>query len=107
MLARLWWLSELQFSIILSNFEILGGLDPRKINMGFEAGEQAAGGIWRGEERDKEATCDIVRPMIWAVNPKLCSASASIQALPTICQRPEPNLEANMRLGPSSSFHQM
>merc|ERR1711865_791116 len=76
------------FSTILSNFRVQGGVDERKINMGFEAGEQAAGGIWEGEEADELATRDIVRrnsggAMIWAVNPQLGSASASFQTLPT------------------------
>merc|ERR1740138_339144 len=62
------------FSTILSNFRVQGNVDERKVNMGFEAGEQAAGGIWEGEEADEEATRDILRrnsggAMIWAINP--------------------------------------
>ena len=100
------------FSTILSNFEILGGVDPRKINMGFESGEQAAGGNWEGEERDEEATRDIVRrnsggAMIWAVNPNSVQHPQASKLCPLFGQGPEPNLEANIRLGPSSSFHQM
>jgi hypothetical protein len=62
------------FSTILSNFRVQGGVNERKVNMGFEAGEQAAGGIWEGEEADEEATRDILRrnsggAMVWAINP--------------------------------------
>jgi len=62
------------FSTILSNFRVQGDVSERKINMGFEAGEQAAGGIWEGEEADEEATRDILHrnsggAMIWAINP--------------------------------------
>jgi hypothetical protein len=62
------------FSTILSNFRVQGNVSERKINMGFEPGEQAAGGIWEGEESDEEATRDILQrnsggAMVWAINP--------------------------------------
>lgn len=109
MLARLWWLSELQFSIILSNFEILGGVDPRKINMGFEAGEQAAGGIWEGEERDEEATRDIVRrnsggAMIWAVNPNSVQHPQASKLCPILAKGHGQNLPEWI-FGELSCFH--
>merc|ERR1711865_1297098 len=94
------------FSTILSNFRVQGGVDERKINMGFEAGEQAAGGIWEGEEADEEATRDIVRrnsggAMIWAVNPNSVQhPQASI--LPTSGKGLGTNIEANIRIRPSS-----
>jgi hypothetical protein len=62
------------FSTILSNFRVQGNVNERKVNMGFEPGEQAAGGIWEGEEADEEATRDILKrnsggAMVWAINP--------------------------------------
>lgn len=62
------------FAKIIDNFAAYGNVPLEKINMGFEAGEQAAGGIWEGLDADKEATQDILNrrvggAMIWAINP--------------------------------------
>lgn len=97
------------FSTILSNFEILGGVDPRKINMGFEAGEQAAGGIWEGEERDEEATRDIVRrnsggAMIWAVNPNSVQHPQASKLCPLLAKGLNPILKPTYAWGPAPVF---
>jgi len=97
------------FSTILSNFEILGGVDPRKINMGFEAGEQAAGGIWEGEERDEEATRDIVHrnsggAMIWAVNPNSVQHPEASKLCPLLAKGLNPILQPTYAWGPAPVF---
>ena len=62
------------YPTIFHNFLTLGGVDLRKLNIGFEPGEQAASGVWEGLEKDKSVTQfvkdhNIGGAMIWAANP--------------------------------------
>lgn len=97
------------FSTILSNFEIQGGVDPRKINMGFEAGEQAAGGIWEGEDADEAATRDILRrnsggAMIWAVNPNSVQHPQASKLCPLLAKGLNKILQPTYAWGPAPTF---
>jgi len=62
----------LNFTQILENF-VAGGVRKEQLNMGFEPGTQAAGGVWEGQVVDQGVT-KIVKDggyggvMIWAVN---------------------------------------
>ena len=98
---------KFNYSTIFTNFA-LGGADLRKVNMGFEPGEQAAHGVWEGLEKDKEVAQfvkehNIGGCMIWAMNPspkqaptgsKLCPETAAALAeiiQPTYAWGPAPN----------------
>merc|ERR1712072_1178173 len=67
---------QFNFETILKNFVAYSG-DPNiagKINIGFEPGEQAAGGVWEGMDVDKAAAQFALDngfggAMIWAANP--------------------------------------
>ena len=86
------------YETIFHNYMTLGGVDLRKLNIGFEPGEQAASGTWEGLEKDKSVTQfvkdhNIGGAMIWAANPspttnpqgaKLCPQTA--EALNAILQ---------------------
>ena len=76
---------------------------------GFEAGEQAAGGIWEGEERDEEATRDIVRrnsggAMIWAVNPNSVQHPQASKLCPLLAKGLNPILKPTYAWGPAPVF---
>jgi len=65
---------KLNFSQILRNFVEIGNVPASKINIGFEPGEQAAGGVWEGQAVDEDMAREIKQQgeggcMIWAVNP--------------------------------------
>lgn len=96
------------YETILYNYATLGGVDLRKINIGFEPGEQAASGVWEGLSKDKNVTkfvneYNIGGAMIWAANPspktnpdgvKLCPQTAdALNAIlqPTYAWGPPPN----------------
>jgi hypothetical protein len=97
------------FSTILSNFRVQGNVSERKINMGFEAGEQAAGGIWEGEEADEEATRDILRrnsggAMIWAVNPNEKQHPEASKLCPILAKNLKEILTPTYAWGPAPTF---
>merc|ERR1712070_1348111 len=97
------------FSTILSNFRVQGGVDERKINMGFEAGEQAAGGIWEGEEADEAATRDIVHrnsggAMIWAINPNSVQHPQAAKLCPILAKNLKEILQPTYAWGPAPTF---
>jgi len=65
---------KLNFSQIFRNFVEIGNVPASKINIGFEPGEQAAGGVWEGQTVDEDMAREIKQQgeggcMIWAVNP--------------------------------------
>lgn len=65
---------ELDFTNILTNFHVSGGVPMEKLNIGFEPGEQGGGGSWEGQAADLAAV-EFVNSdrwggsMIWGVNP--------------------------------------
>ena len=74
-------LGVFNYDTLFSNFVELGGVPPGIINMGFEPGEQAAGGEWEGEDVDKAVfetlkEGDYGGAMIWMINPSGKTAAA-------------------------------
>merc|ERR1712137_1477469 len=84
----------INMTTVLRNFVAYSG-DPSiaaKVNIGFEPGEQAAGGVWEGMDADKEYARYAYEngyggAMIWAANPnptqapegsKLCPQAAAL-----------------------------
>merc|ERR1719313_111146 len=85
---------KLNFTTILDNFAKYGKVHniSKKVNMGFEPGEQSGAGVWEGEATDEAVAHAIAAGKslaggvaIWAVNPgstqhpqasKLCPAAA-------------------------------
>eukprot|EP01125_Pyxidicula_operculata_P010190 TRINITY_DN3358_c0_g1_i1.p1 TRINITY_DN3358_c0_g1~~TRINITY_DN3358_c0_g1_i1.p1 ORF type:complete len:446 (+),score=102.36 TRINITY_DN3358_c0_g1_i1:106-1443(+) len=68
------------FPQILENFKNYGPVAKDKINMGFEPGDQAAGGHWEGLEVDVATTKYIQQQqyggaMIWAINANTANSS--------------------------------
>jgi hypothetical protein len=97
------------FSTILGNFRVQGNVSERKINMGFEPGEQAAGGIWEGEEADEAATHDIVNrnsggAMIWAINPNAKQHPESSKLAPILASNLNKILQPTYAFGPAPTF---
>jgi hypothetical protein len=97
------------FSTILSNFRVQGNVSERKINMGFEAGEQAAGGIWEGEEADEEATRDIIHrnsggAMIWAINPNEKQHPQAAKLCPILAKNLKEIMQPTYAWGPAPTF---
>lgn len=97
------------FSTILSNFRVQGNVSERKINMGFEAGEQAAGGIWEGEEADEAAARDILQrnsggAMIWAINPNEKQHPEASKLCPILAGNLNKILSPEYAWGPAPTF---
>jgi len=64
---------KLNFSQILENFHQFGGVEKSKMNIGFEPGSEAGGGVWEGFEADINAGKFVASEnyggtMIWALN---------------------------------------
>lgn len=82
---------EFNFSRIMQNFVAYSG-DPSiagKINIGFEPGEQAAGGVWEGMDVDKAAAQFALDngfggAMIWAANPNPTQAPTGSTLCPQV-----------------------
>lgn len=82
---------ELNFTQILLNFVDIGGVPKGIINMGFEPGNQAAGGVWEGEDEDKDEITWLSDnafggAMIWAVNPDPSEEPDSAQWCPVLAE---------------------
>jgi GH18 family chitinase len=81
------------FETILKNFVAYSG-DPSiaaKINIGFEPGEQAAGGVWEGMDVDKAAAQYALDngfggAMIWAANPNPVQAPTGSTLCPQVAK---------------------
>jgi len=82
---------KFNFETILKNFVAYSG-DPDiagKMNIGFEAGEQAAGGVWEGMDVDK-ATAQFALDngfggaMVWAANPNSVQAPTGSKLCPEL-----------------------
>jgi hypothetical protein len=82
---------QFNFETILKNFVAYSG-DPNiagKINIGFEPGEQAAGGQWEGMDVDKSVTQFALDngyggAMIWAANPNPVQAPEGSHLCPEL-----------------------
>merc|ERR1712187_1001906 len=82
---------KFNFETILKNFVAYSG-DPSiaaKINIGFEPGEQAAGGVWEGLEADKVFAKFAYDngyggAMIWAANPNPVQAPEGSKLCPEV-----------------------
>jgi len=97
------------FSTIISNFVEQGGVPARKINMGFEAGEQAAGGIWEGLDEDKEAGQMIVDRnsgggMVWAINPDPSQHPEAATQCPILADALAEILKPEYAWGPAPTY---
>lgn len=76
------------FSKILVNFYTFGPVPKLALNMGFEPGDQAAGGVWEGLDADVAAIKWIKEnnyggAMVWAINP---SSANSAHWCPIVAQ---------------------
>jgi len=82
---------KLNFKQILENWKTIGGVDPTKVNMGFEPGNQYAGGHWEGLDRDMDVTQYVWNNgyggvMVWAVNPNPQIAPNASKWAPILAQ---------------------
>jgi len=81
----------INMTTVLRNFVAYSG-DPSiaaKVNIGFEPGEQAAGGVWEGMEADKEYARYAYEngyggAMIWAANPNPTQAPTGSTLCPEV-----------------------
>jgi hypothetical protein len=100
---------KFNFAKIIDNFAAYGPVPISKINMGFEPGEQAAGGVWEGMERDEEATRDIKKrnvggAMIWAINPSSEQHPKAHDLCPELAKSFNSILEPTFAWGPAPSY---
>jgi hypothetical protein len=100
---------KFNFAKIIDNFAYYGKVPLSKINMGFEPGEQAAGGVWEGKERDEQAARDIKArnvggAMIWAINPSSEQHPQAHDLCPELAQTFNSILEPTYAWGPAPSY---
>lgn len=100
---------KFNFAKIIDNFHAYGPVPLSKINMGFEPGEQAAGGVWEGMERDEEAARDIKArnvggAMIWAVNPSAAQHPKAHDLAPQLAKSFNSILEPTFAWGPAPTY---
>jgi GH18 family chitinase len=100
---------KFNYSTIFNNFANLGGVDLRKVNMGFEPGEQAASGVWEGLDKDKEVAKyvkdkNIGGCMIWAMNPSPKQAPTGSKLCPKTAAALNPILEPTYAWGPPPKY---
>ena len=93
---------------ILENF-VAHGVPAEKINMGFEPGEQAAGGEWQGKAVDNDAA-RLVRDggyggcMIWGANPSQVTNPIGRKACPEVAKDMAEILKPAYRFGPAPKY---
>lgn len=97
------------YAQIFDNFQRLGNVDMRKVNMGFEPGEQAASGVWEGLEKDKEVAQfvkdnNIGGCMIWAINPNPKQAPTGSSLCPETAAALNPILQPTYAWGPAPNY---
>jgi len=74
---------KFDFTKILLNFETFGPVPKTKPNMGFEPGEQNAGGVWEGLQTDIQ-TAQFIKQngfggaMVWAINQNTPQAAVDV-----------------------------
>jgi len=97
---------KFNFETILKNFVAYSNDSAiaAKINIGFEPGEQAAGGVWEGLEADKEAAQFALDngyggAMIWAANPNPLQAPTGSTLCPETAAALEPILKPTYAWG--------
>jgi len=100
---------KFNYSQIFDNFKRLGNVDLRKVNMGFEPGEQAASGVWEGLEKDKQVgqfvkDNNIGGCMIWAMNPNAKQAPTGTTLCPKTAKALNPILEPTYAWGPAPTY---
>jgi len=100
---------KFNYQQIFENFQRLGNVDLRKVNMGFEPGEQAASGVWEGLDKDKEVTQyikdhNIGGSMIWAMNPNAKQAPTGHTLCPKTAAALNPILEPTYAWGPAPTY---
>ena len=100
---------KFNYTQIFDNFKRLGNVDLRKVNMGFEPGEQAASGVWEGLDKDKEVAQfvkdnNIGGCMIWAMNPNAKQAPTGTKLCPATAKALNPILEPTYAWGPPPKY---
>lgn len=97
------------FPQILDNFVKLGQVPASKINMGFEPGEQNAGGKWEGQEVDEQVARYVKQNqfggcMIWAANPSCTQTPVGCKACPATATSLNTILEPTYAWGPAPTY---
>ena len=98
-----------EYETIFHNYMTLGGVDLRKLNIGFEPGEQAASGTWEGLEKDKSVTQfvkdhNIGGAMIWAANPSLTTNPQGAKLCPQTAEALNAILQPTYAWGPPPKY---
>eukprot|EP01063_Lacrimia_lanifica_P013353 TRINITY_DN199_c0_g1_i1.p1 TRINITY_DN199_c0_g1~~TRINITY_DN199_c0_g1_i1.p1 ORF type:complete len:452 (+),score=241.91 TRINITY_DN199_c0_g1_i1:51-1406(+) len=100
---------QLNFTQIMVNFLELGKVPADKINIGFEPGEQAAGGIWEGLEEDTKTAHwvkenGIQGAFVWAVNPSPTTNPQGQTLCPQVAEMLNGVLQPTWRFGKAPTF---
>ena len=100
---------KFNYTQIFDNFQRLGNVDLRKVNMGFEPGEQAAAGAWEGLDKDQEVAHfvkdhNIGGCMIWAMDPSPKQAPTGSTLCPKTAKALNPILKPTYAWGPAPTY---
>lgn len=99
----------LNFTTILENFVTYGKVPKEKILIGFEPGEQAAGGIWEGRDADKEWASwahsnGYAGAFVWAVNPSSTTNPKGTQVCPEVAKDLNSIMQPKWRWGKEPTY---
>eukprot|EP01060_Flectonema_neradi_P031265 TRINITY_DN46_c0_g1_i11.p1 TRINITY_DN46_c0_g1~~TRINITY_DN46_c0_g1_i11.p1 ORF type:complete len:449 (+),score=110.86 TRINITY_DN46_c0_g1_i11:132-1478(+) len=100
---------KINFTTIMQNFVTIGKVPKEKLNVGFEPGEQAAGGIWEGMDADKK-TAHYVKSngylgcFIWSVNPSPITNPNGTVLAPELANNLNTILQPTWRFGTPPTF---
>lgn len=99
----------LNFTTILENFVTYGKVPKEKILIGFEPGEQAAGGIWEGRDADKEWASwahsnGYAGAFVWAVNPSSTTNPKGTQLCPEVAKDLNSIMQPKWRWGKEPTY---
>eukprot|EP01064_Diplonema_japonicum_P023778 TRINITY_DN341_c0_g1_i6.p2 TRINITY_DN341_c0_g1~~TRINITY_DN341_c0_g1_i6.p2 ORF type:complete len:452 (+),score=175.86 TRINITY_DN341_c0_g1_i6:59-1414(+) len=100
---------QLNFTTIMNNFVTYGKVPKEKINIGFEPGEQAAGGVWEGMAADKEIATyakqnGFLGAFVWSVNPSPTTNPNGTKLAPELAANLNNIIKPTWRWGPAPVY---
>eukprot|EP01059_Diplonema_ambulator_P034282 TRINITY_DN75_c0_g1_i11.p1 TRINITY_DN75_c0_g1~~TRINITY_DN75_c0_g1_i11.p1 ORF type:complete len:451 (+),score=184.16 TRINITY_DN75_c0_g1_i11:231-1583(+) len=100
---------KLNFTTVMNNFVTYGQVPKEKINIGFEPGEQAGGGVWEGMDVDKQAatyakTNGFLGAFVWSVNPSPTTNPQGEKLAPELANSLNQIMQPTWRWGPAPTY---
>lgn len=100
---------KINFTTVMDNFVNIGNVPRSKVMIGFEPGEQAAGGIWEGLDADKAIAQwandhGMGGAFIWAVNPSPTTNPKGVKLCPETAAAVNKIMQPTWHWGPEPQY---